>query len=161
MEASMFRAGEIMDIAVRIENQGVVFYTACLQSAGNAEVRDVFNFLIDKENEHIEVFRRMKTEVEDEPLPEDYPGETKSYMDSFVKNEVFHRPEDAPQNGSHMDDPYKTIDFAIDFEKRSILFYSGMKQLVRRSESQKINDVIAQEHGHIRRLLELRRNLTK
>jgi rubrerythrin len=159
MEQSMFRAQEIMDMAIQIEHQGVAFYKGCLQSAPSDEIKDIFNFLIDQENRHIEIFSNMKDNVLDESLPEEYPGETKSYIDSFVKNEVFYRPEDASQKASQTQDPYQTINFAIDFEKRSILFYSGMKQVVRRSESTKIEEVIAQEHDHIRRLLGLRRNL--
>ena len=161
MAPSMFRAAEVMDMAVQIERQGVDFYKACLQSAADKRVKEVFKFLIDEEKRHIEIFSTMKEDMQQEPLPEEYPGEIRSYMEGFVKNEVFYPPKDAVQKASQMENPNRTVDFAVEFEKRSILFYSGLKQLVRRSEGARIDDVIAQEHGHIRRLLGLRRSFER
>jgi len=49
---------------------------------------------------------------------------------------------------------------AVELERSSIAFYSGVKQIVRESEKGVIDDVITEEHRHIRRLLELKNWLT-
>jgi rubrerythrin len=44
----------------------------------------------------------------------------------------------------------------VDFENRSIRFYSGLKKAVPSSDQKQIDEIIAQEHEHIRRLEALR-----
>jgi rubrerythrin len=146
-------------MAVRVENQGVDFYKKCAEVAAESRVRNVFEFLIDQEFKHAEVFSRMKQILEDYELPESYPGETMSYLDNLVKDRVFSRQEQAVDLSRKASDPFSAIEMALEFEKRSILFYSGMKQMVRLSEQDTIDEVIGEELKHIRRLLELRRTL--
>jgi rubrerythrin len=160
-QKSIFQAREILDMAVQIERQGVAFYQACRQSAVGEKAEDVFRFMIGQEKAHMDVFSSMKAGLQAALLPEEYPGERQSYLKSFVKNEVFYAPQQAARKAAQMEDLDKAVDFAVDLEKRSIRFYSGLKSMVRRSERAKIDEVIAQEHGHIRRLRELRQNPEK
>jgi len=159
MQHPLFRAGEILDMAIQIEHDGVSFYNACVRAALGKEVEEVFRCLIDQEREHILVFTEMKEGMEDYPLPESYPGEARSYVESFIKDRVFYDPDRAAEQAGEIADPFRAIEFAIGFEQRSILFYSGIKQVVRASESEVIERVIDAEHTHIRRLLALRRQL--
>lgn len=161
MQMPLFRAGEIMDMAIRIEHHGITFYQACLQSAIASEIEDVFNLLIDQEHNHVRIFTEMKKGVANDDLPEDYPGEMQNYINSFVKKEVFDSPAEASRKAAQLKSPLAAVDFAIDFEKRSIRFYSEIKPRVRRSESEKLDQVIAEEHGHIRMLDDLRKKLTE
>lgn len=158
-EQALFRASEIFDMAVRIENQGMDFYRACAGSASNSDVRKVFEYLADQESKHIEIFSGMKEGHEDYRLPESYPGEMYSYIGSFVKDRVFEERKKGIKTGAETEDPFKAVDTGLEFEKRSILFYSGIKQTVRESEKEVIEKIIAEEHRHICQLLELRRKL--
>jgi rubrerythrin len=155
----LFRASEILDMAVRVEHQGADFYKKCAQASTDSRVRNLFEFLIDQEFKHAQVFAGMKQGLEDYELPESYPGETRSYLDSFVQDRIFPGSEQDLDQGRAVSDPLKAVSLALEFEKRSILFYSGMKQVVRPSEHDTIDGVIGQEHGHILRLLDLRRTL--
>ena len=154
-EYPMFRAGEVLDMAVQIEEQGLAFYESCAQASLGSETTEVFEYLIDQEKNHVKIFTRMKQGLDDFPLPESYPGETRSYIESFVKDRVFSSPEDA----AHISEPREAVALAIGFEQRSILFYSAMKDAARQSEGGVIDRVIAQEHEHIRRLVKLQRDL--
>jgi rubrerythrin len=82
-----------------------------------------------------------------------------SYVKTFVKDRVFYEPDKAAQQGAEISDPLEAIQFALEFEKRSVLFYSSLKQLTRPSEHQTIKEIISQEHEHIRHLLSLRREV--
>ncbi|MDY0042360.1 MAG: ferritin family protein [Desulforhabdus sp.] len=159
MQHPLFRASEILDMAIQIEHAGLRFYEVCVQAALGKQTEEVFEYLIDQERKHIQVFSRMKEGLEDYPLPETYPGEMRNYIDSFIKDRVFYEPAKASRQAGEIEDPLEAIEWAIAFEKRSILFYSGIKQVVRSSEMKVIDQVIASEHSHIRRLLELRREL--
>ena len=157
----IFRASEILDMAVQIEHQGLAFYQACAEASEEADVRSVFRYMIDQERKHVQIFSQMKQGVDDYQLPESYPGEARSYIDSFVRDQVFSSPEQVERQAREISDPRHAVDVALQFEKASILFYSGIKDVVRPSEHDAIERVISEEHGHVRRLLELRRSLTE
>jgi rubrerythrin len=159
MEKPLFRAGEIMDMAIQIEHHGVAFYQACLKSPLGQELKDVFNYLIDQEHKHIRIFSAMKKEVSEDTLPEDYPGEMQSYINAFVKKEVFNSPAEAAEEAASLNSALQAVDLAIDFEKRSIRFYSEIQPRVRSSESEKIGKIITEENNHIQDLDNLRKQL--
>jgi len=159
MKYPVFRAGEILDMAIQIERQGIRFYEACASAKLRQEVLEVFLYLMDQEHLHVEIFSRMKAGLDDYSLPETYTGEMRSYVDSFVRDQVFYGPAEALPQEAHTEDPFKAIEFGIGFEQRSILFYSALKEAIRRSETNVIDEVISQEHSHIRSLLALRHKL--
>ena len=66
----IFRASEILDMAVQIEHQGLAFYQACVEASEEAGIRNVFRYMIDQERKHIEIFSQMKEGVDDYQLPE-------------------------------------------------------------------------------------------
>lgn len=160
-EHPVFRASEILDMAVQIERQGLEFYETCLAHASHPLVLKALQFMAEEERRHVEIFEHMKRGLEQYDPPESYPGELQAYLESFVKDRVFARPEEALEQARSLVDVDQAIDLAIGFEKRSILFYSAMKQVVRPSEREQTERVIAEEHAHIRRLLALRRDLAQ
>lgn len=158
-EYPVFRAGEILDMAVQIEQQGLALYESCAHASLGPQTKTVFEYLIEQEKKHIEVFTRMKQGLENSPVPESYPGETRGYVQSFVSDQVFSSQAQAVKKAAEISDPLEAVALAIGFEQRSILFYSAMKEVVRSSEGAAIDEVIAEEHDHIRRLLKLQRDL--
>lgn len=159
MKHPVFRAVEMLDMAIQIENRGIRFYEGCATARLRQDVLEVFRHLIEQEQLHVEIFSRMKAGLDDYSLSETYTGEMRNYVDSFVQDQVFYQPAEAFQNASDIKDPFEAIEFGIGFERRSILFYSAIKEVIRHSETKVVDDVIAQEHGHIRRLLALRHKL--
>ncbi|MDQ7784600.1 MAG: ferritin family protein [Desulfomonilaceae bacterium] len=158
MEQPIFRAVELLDMAVEIELRGLEFYEACLARAEHPQVKQALQFMAKEEARHGEIFTRMKEGQVLYELPESYPGEMRAYLAGFVSDKVFPSAEDHPKAMS-LDDTDRVIETAIEFEKRSILFYSAMKQVIRPSEGKIVEQVITEEHSHIRRLLALRKDL--
>jgi rubrerythrin len=159
MRPAIFRATEIFDMAIGIEERGIAFYQAALESA-SAEIAGVLHYLIEQEERHAHLFARMRQELdEDALLPESYPGERKNYIDSFVHDQVFLDPVKALEQFGRVTDALETIRIAIDYERRSILFYSWVMQIVRKSEGMIIGKIIFEEHTHISRLLKLRQEI--
>lgn len=157
MQEVIFRASELMDMALQIERNGMRFYRHCAAADIDPEIKEIFEYLVEQEKEHLQLFSGMKEGLDDYSLPESYPGEMRSYVEGFVEGRVFSRPQEAQQ--PRLANANEAIDFAIQFEEYSILFYSTMKRLVRDSEQEVVERVIGEEHKHIRRLLELRRGL--
>ena len=159
MEQAVFRAREIFDMAVGIEEQGIAFYQTAREAA-SSQAAGVLEYLIDQEKEHVQVFSRMREGVSDDSLlPESYPGERRNYIDSFTRDQVFSDPSAALRELGNISDPFEVIRVGVDFEHRSIVFYSWIKQIVRRSETEAIDQIIAEEHLHVNRLLKLRQEI--
>ncbi len=158
----VFRATELMDMAIRIEKQGQAFYEACISATPLSELKGVFQYLLEQEIEHARVFRHMKSAMDqDITYPESYPGEHRNYLDAFVKKEVFDDPETAARQVEAVENADQAIEWALDLEKQSILFYSGIKSLIKQFEADEVNRIIAQEHDHVRQLQTLRRELSQ
>lgn len=148
-------------MAIHLERRGLAFYQAAADASEKADVSEVFQFMIVQELRHVEIFSNMKNRLDDDyQLPESYPGENRSYLNSFLEDQVFSSPEQAADKARGILDPRQAVDVAIQFEKESILFYSGIKQMVRSSEHDEIERVISEEHRHVRLLLQFRRGLT-
>jgi rubrerythrin len=159
MERALFRASEIFDMAIRIEEQGIAFYQAAQESA-SSEITGVLSYLIEQEKKHVHIFTQMREELDDDAfLPESYPGERRNYINSFVHDQIFLEPVKALEQFKGISDPLETIRIAIDYERRSILFYSWVVQIVRKSEGMTIGRIIFEEHTHISRLLKLRQEI--
>jgi len=161
MQQAIFRAKDIFEMALGIEEHGIAFYRAARKPA-SPQVGGVLDFLIEQEIVHVRVFTRMRDELGDDfLLPESYPGERSAYINSFTQDQVFLDPTKALEQFEKVPDVTETIRIAIDFERRSILFYSWIKEIVRKSETAQINKIISEEHSHISKLLELRQELQK
>lgn len=78
MTASIFRAGEVLDMAIQIENQGVDFYQACLDAALPPEVKMVFQYLLDEERDHIRIFEIKRQDLSDSRCPRVMPVKPKA-----------------------------------------------------------------------------------
>lgn len=158
---SLFQAREILDMAIQIEKQGVDFYKNCLAAELPVKVRKVFQYLLDQEHRHILTFEKMRNDLSDYPLPESYTGESESYIKSFAEEKVFTSPEKSPDAAGGIGDPIEAINVGLEFENQSIAFYQKMKKVVPKSNSNAIEEVIAQERDHRKQLESLRKEISR
>lgn len=159
MTKSLFRVDEVLDMAVQIEQQGLAFYQACKEEELGPEVEKVLDFLIIQEERHVRIFTRMKADHEEYRLPESYAGEMSSYLDAFVKEKVFQKPEKASGEAKKISGPLQAVDWGVSFERRSIEFYRSIRDMVRETEQETMDTIIAEEQNHIRRLSQLAANI--
>ena len=71
--APMFRASEILQMAIEIERSGLAFYEACVQAASDGRVAEVFQFMAGEEKKHIEIFGNMEEPLAHYELPQTHP----------------------------------------------------------------------------------------
>jgi rubrerythrin len=145
---------EILEIAERIEQNGVKFYRRAAGLCDDARASALFVELAHWEVCHIEIFRKMKERWADDnwqlgDLSPDPVGRSDSQL--LAGMAVFAiQPDPAAQltKGESRNDVLK---MAIEKEKESVVYYSGLKGFVPHEGDRKIIDnIIQEEMKHVR-----------
>ncbi len=159
MDRPLFQAAEILDMAIEIEREGLAYYTSCRAARADERVAEVFDYAAQQERDHIRTFTKMKADLDQYTVPESYPGETLSYIRSLVGKRIFEDVDAASCAAEAIEDVSEAVDQALELERRTVNLYAGLRELVRQSERDTVDEILAEEHRHIRRLLQLRHQL--
>ncbi len=151
--AITFSSDDIFEIAERIESNGVLFYHTAAERFADSPVRYKLMDLAEMEHEHQKTFAEIRSELtegERTILTFDPDNQSAMYLQAAVDGKVFDLDagvETLIPEGSTVEDVLET---AIRLEKDSIVFYTGMKDMVRGDAGRNMIDVIInQEIGHI------------
>jgi rubrerythrin len=151
-----FSAAEVYDMAIQTEHNGTAFYEAAAQAARTDEVRKLMTMLGLAEVQHEQTFRAMRQESDAEPPGEVYAGETEEYVNALLFSRVLPNSETGTKAVAAMATDVEAIDFALRFEKDTILFMYEMRELVEAAEAARIDALIAQEKNHVLSLSRMR-----
>jgi rubrerythrin len=152
-----FNTDEILQMAERIERNGARFYTLAAERLPAA--RDILLQLASQEEEHLKIFvgmRRNLSAADREAVVSDPDNESSLYLQAMADREVFNIDESPekllPASVSLAD----VIRLAIGKEKDSIVFYTGMKEMVpQQSAGAQMDSIIREEFRHISVLREI------
>lgn len=159
MDPVHFTGKEVLDMAVRIEENGLKFYTDAGKATKNKAVQALFKALAEDEGRHIRVFQDLKKLLGDAANAEAFDEETESYLRAFADTEVFTSPEGGKKLGKEVSAESEVIDIAIGMEKDSILFYYEILKMIREKDKAVVDSLIDQEKEHLKRLTVLRAGL--
>ncbi len=154
---SQFEPQELIRVAVQIERQGVDFYRQLAARVGPGEVQQLFLALAEEEEQHQADFNRLGQDLEITNPRDTYPGEYEDYVRSLVESHIFSDLAALDLVLSTAITPWEALELAMRLEKDSVLFFDGFRQLVKREKQGILNQLIAQEHSHLSRLANLRR----
>ena len=158
---SQFEAGDIVQIAMRIEENGGNFYRFAVQIAKDEEAKNLFSRLAEEEDKHREIFKKMLSKISTVAPPEYYPGEYAAYLHHYADNNLIFKKEVMDRELSGIRDTASAIDFAIRRELDSILYYHEVKGLVSSTEHKAIDDIINEERKHFNVLSAVRKKYAK
>lgn len=158
-----FTGNEILDIALKMEEIGASFYINASENVSDDVTRQVLIRLSEMELQHKKRFEslrncfmtRMKKLVESEP-----ESPILHYLHSWLEGQVFKR-ENLDEFFASDPGLDEIIWKAIGMEKDSIAFYSGLKDMVSKEESNIINRIIQEELVHLVDLGRLKRSKTQ
>ncbi len=153
---SIFKASEIYQFAIRIEENGERFYHQMAQKIENANMEKVFTYLANEEVKHKKTFEDMVSKIEKYEPPESYSGEYFSYLRAYTDNIIFSQAK-LEEEMSKIKDAISAIDFAIQRELDSILYFLEMKNLVPVSQRSLIDGIIEEERRHFVKLSGLKK----
>ena len=156
-----FSGSELVNIAIGIERSGAAFYDSLVQSAKTETYRGIWRYLTLEEKKHIEIFRNMLGSVSDYAPPETYTEEYDLYLKALIDSAVFRDDQAAREMAQKAGSEAEAIQIALKAEKDSILFYSNLRDLVRRSEREAVDKIIDEERSHLRQLSDLMKGFNK
>ncbi|HOP85242.1 MAG TPA: ferritin family protein [Syntrophorhabdaceae bacterium] len=158
---NIFTAADIFQFAIRVEEYGEIFYHKAALNATRDEVRKIFNRLADEEIKHKRIFQELYEKIQDNRPPESYPGEYMANLRDFIDGKVIFVKQSQEKELAIIQDEVAAIDFAIQRELDSILFYQESKGFVHEGQQKLIDEIIKEERTHFALLTELKKSLNK
>jgi rubrerythrin len=153
----LFSAMEIIDTAVRIEENGEFFYREFANTMAMSEAKDLLLYLADEEARHRRQFADLtssinKLEFSMDAPHEEYPGEYYAYLNAFADSHVFTKKDTGGQVAKRFAASNEALEFAIQIELDSVLFYTEMKRFIHNSRWPIVDRIINEERGHYLKL---------
>ncbi len=158
-EAGVFSSQEIVEMAIQTEQSGYQFYFGAAEKVAHKPVADLLRWLAGQEEEHERIFRGMLTEPDRHMPAEEYEGERAEYIKTLLDVRVLPDAETGLARLATMKEDVEVVDFAIGFEKDTILFMYAMRDLSAPTAGETVDKLIAQEKGHLAHLLQMKAQL--
>ena len=148
-----FNADEILEMAQHIERNGARFYRKAAELVEDAAIRKLLEDLAAWEDGHERVFATMRSDLaaqEREPKVFDPEHETSLYLRAMADGHVFDSRIDPAGTLTGSESAEDILRMAIGQEKDSIVFYTGMKEMISQTAGrERIEAIIKEEMGHI------------
>lgn len=159
-QAEFFSAGQMIDIAIQTEQAGYAFYQAAVEATDSPQVRALCEWLAGEEQVHERVFQEMKEKLAPQEVIEEWPGEKTEFINALIGSRFMPKPEEAQVLVRDMS-AQGILDFALNFEKDTIIFLYEMRNMVASGDTKQVNQVIAEEKTHVSRILKAKASINK
>jgi len=156
---AVFDANDIVEVAVRIEENGANFYRYAVQLTAKEEVKTLFQLLAAQEVKHQETFAKILAGMDRNAPPEGYDGEYAAYLHSYVDNRLVFTAKAFAAELAKLRDEASALDFAIQREMDSIHYYREMRELLPADRRDAIERIIDEEKEHFMRLSTMKKRL--
>jgi rubrerythrin len=141
-----FSIREAVEQAVQTEKLGYEFYTTLAEKLKKDEgLNKLFTTLATKELRHERTFRELLDVIKDEE-PADWE-EAEQYLRAIVESEFFLGKNKALPSMKGVKTVEDAVDFALGFEKETLLYFYGIRDAVK--EKEVVEEIINEERSHI------------
>jgi rubrerythrin len=157
-----FSGEELVRIAVRNEETGYTFYRMAQEKSESAKMKDFFGTLAEQEQVHREKFLKLADSIRNSAQPGEPAdrGEVDLYIKAMTDGSLFQGEDKHIVLASKASEVSSALEFAMGFEKDTLLFFYQLEDLVHSIHKPLVQSIIREEKEHIRKLAEMRRNLT-
>ncbi|NOR17034.1 hypothetical protein GQ543_04910 [candidate division WOR-3 bacterium] len=155
---SLFEPSEVFQFAIRIEENGEKFYRQMVQKFEDPKVKELFSYLADEEIKHKKTYEEMVSKIEKYEPFETFPGEYFAYLRAYADKIIFTQKE-FDEEIAKIKDINAALDYAINAELNSILYYQEVKNLVSENQRSTIDKIIEEERRHFVKLSEIKRTI--
>ena len=151
--AITFNADEAFAMAEEIERNGRKFYLRAAEIVKEGPTNKLLLDLAAWEESHEKLFTSMRTELTEQEKTDmaiDPDGQAELYLRAMADTHVFNVNDDLVAGLSGDESHEEILNIALDFERDSILFFLGLKEVVpARLGSDKVDKIIHEEVGHV------------
>jgi rubrerythrin len=152
--SNTYSLAEILTFAIKIEEQGIAFYEALAKKSKIKDAKELYLYLRDEEVKHREIYQDMLAQHKETAAP---TGEYGEYLRALVESVVFRKDNDKLKALSN---DLTALDFAIDREKDSVLFYIEIKEHIPEQHRTAVDKIIDEERSHIIKLLDIKEKIS-
>ncbi len=156
---NVFAGSEIVELGIQIERNGRDFYNILVNQTENQKSKDIFKFLACEEEKHIETFQKILDSVQKHEPPGAFTEEYFAYMKAMASVYVFTEKDKGKTVAKEIQTDTEAVELGMGFEQDSIEFYEGMKKIVPPNDCKLLEELIAQEENHIKKLLDIKESL--
>ena len=156
----VFAASDIVEVAIRIEENGINFYKFAEQISKQEDAKKLFAHLANAEAGHKRTFEKFFASMEKYDPPEQYAGEYSSYLRSYVDNNLIFTKEIMDKQLAKVTDTVAAFEFAMQRELDSILYYHEIKNLIPAVQHEAIEKIIEEERKHYATLCDMKKRYT-
>lgn len=154
-------ADDVFAMAVRIEENGHAFYAGAADKTDEPQAKELFEELARMEEGHVHAFKALRglLPASSSDAVWDPEGLAESYLQATADTHIFTK-EAALTRLEAVHNPLEALDMALQFEKDSIAFFIGMKEILPDVEGRgKIDALINQEMDHYRMITAAKKRL--
>ena len=157
MVPSRFNAGEVFEMAIRVERNGARFYRKAAESARGSK-RALLLRLATDEDEHEASFTALREELapgdaSGDALALDPEEQVGRYLGALADEEVFDVHADPSEKLTGKESLGEILETAIGLEKESIVFYLGVQEAMpEKLGREKVHFIIREEMDHVAQL---------
>ena len=147
---------EVFEIAERIERNSVKFYRKAAEAFADENLSSILLSLSEFEKEHEKNFASMRKQIsakERDMITFDPENEMALYLHKIAEGHVFDLKKDPTEQLKDKETIADILNFAIESEKNSIIFYLGLKNYIPSTAGKnKVDEIINEEMNHIAEL---------
>lgn len=150
---AIFRATDVIEMAMELEKSGEIFYSAVAEKAASPEVRSLFEDLAEQEKRHYSAFERLtRTTWQQSPTFEGDWDQYLMYLQATVQSTFFEGSDKALALAEQVTDEKEALQMAIGFEKETMFFFYDLRDKVSDADKAVVERIIAEERMHVQRL---------
>jgi rubrerythrin len=145
----MYYSGqEIVEIAVRIEENGNEFYNAAAAMISDSnDIKGLFIDLAEKEIMHIAIFQKLAEKFDADTF--DFASQDASdYINHLAESHIFGRPDAGRKVAESIKTPQEGLEIAYKFENDSVAFYTELLKFTRSDSKKLVQQIIDEEKEH-------------
>ncbi len=150
---------DVVNFAIRIEENGERFYREAAEVITVQSVKELFGRLAQEEVGHRETFQKLLSSLGDYRPPETYEGEYMAYLKDFVDGKAVFKEHPTITQLAKTSSVGGALEFAIQRESDSILYYQEMKKLMYERYGETLDRIIDEERKHFALLSKLRKDV--
>ena len=152
-----FNADEIFEMAEEMERNGAKFYRKAAQNTSDGQTKQMLLDMADMEDKHLQTFKEMRGQLSGQETGEtvfDPDNEAAMYLRVMADSHGYEGKISPDEELTGKETPKEILEIALNSEKESVVFYTGLKNLVPpKAGKDKVKAIILEELVHITTLL--------